>query len=419
MSESFVLNNGMQVIVIPNHIVPAVTHMVWYKVGAIDEPPGKSGLAHVLEHMMFKGTEKIGPGEFSKKIAQHGGNDNAFTTQDYTAYYQSIGKEFLKMVMEMEADRMRNLQFSSKDFDKELDVVLEERNMRFENVPRSILTEKMMHSLFPNHPYGIPTIGWREEIQNLTRKDALDFYDKYYSPNNAILVISGDVTAEEIKPLAEKYYGEIKSFPLIERPVIKDLPVKVNEPLITLNDEKVTEPELIIYIPAPNHNTEKSKYTYPTLLLAHMLGSGNSSILYTSLVDNQGIAAHASAYYDDIAIGPSVFNIFVIPAPGKTIQLIEKSLNNEIKKLLEDGIKEVDLERAKHELIASAIYSRDGLTPMARIFGSIAASGTDISYVANWEENINAVTVDQVNEAADFLFASQPRVTGILLPEKE
>jgi zinc protease len=418
ISKSFFLDNGMQVIVIENHIVPAVTQMVVYKIGAAHEKKGKSGIAHVLEHMLFKSTDKLKSGEFSKIVAQYGGNDNAYTTKDFTAYHQSISKDKLELVMEMEADRMKNLNFTQEEFDKEIQVVLEERNMRIENSPRNVLIEKMQTALFENHPYGTQVIGLREDIENLSRPDAFNFYKKYYSPNNAILIVSGDITIDEIKPLAEKYYGTISKQEIDKTKVPTKLPTKYWSKTVKHSDSKVQGAEIIYYYEVPSLNTDKSEYGYPLVLLSHILGSGNTSILYQSLVIKQEIAAYSGANYDDISLGPSIFSIHIIPNQNISLERVEKLFDKEIKNLIEKGINKNDLERAKNELITAAIYARDGISPMANIYGTVVGTGISPEYINNWGDNLNSVSIEDINNAIELVFNESPKIIGKLLPKK-
>ena len=412
--QSFKLDNGLEVILVPNHTVPIVTQMIWYRYGSANEPHSKSGIAHFLEHMMFKGTDKFSSGAFSKKVAQKGGKDNAFTSRDFTAYHQTISKENLEMVMEMEADRMRNLKFTQEQFDTEKKVILEERSSRVDEVPAAILSEKMMKELFDGHPYGIPVIGKREEIEALERDDAFNVYNQAYSPNNAILILAGDITRKEAEPLVKKYYGSIPSREVSIDKISTNLPENNIQKRVAYADIKVKTPEQLIYFMAPNHHTRMSELTYPTILLAHILGSGDTSILYQNLVTDKKIAAFASADYDDFAIGPSVLIIHGIPSHGNKIEVLEKAILDEILKLTEQEIDSETIARAKNELIASAIFARDGVEPMANLFGRIVASNIDEDYLDKWDENINKVTASDIKEAANFIFNNMPVVIGAL-----
>ena len=282
--QSFTLKNGLQVIVVPNHKIPAVTQMMWYKVGAVEDPAGKSGLAHFVEHLMFKGTPKHPKGEFSKLVEQNGGHENAFTAHDYTAFYQVISKEKLPLIMELEADRMHNLVLEPEDVEKERRVILEERKMRYDNQPRALLKEKMDDALYPNTPYHIQAIGWEKEMEGLTREDALAFYKKYYAPNNGILIVAGDVDAKEVEKLANKYYGPLPSNPNIKPRA--DYPVlsPVTNKDLVFHDARVKEPEFWREYIAPNYSENDGDDYYSLVLLSKIMGEGNLSRLYRDLV---------------------------------------------------------------------------------------------------------------------------------------
>ena len=415
-AKGFTLGNGMQVVVIPNTKVSAVSHMVWYKIGAVDEPLGKSGIAHFLEHLMFKGTPRYGKGEFSKTVAKSGGNDNAFTGYDYTAYFQNISRDKLELVMDMESDRMENLIIEEKEVLTERDVVLEERSSRVDNKPSSVIREQMRAALYRNHPYGTPLIGWRHEIASLTLKDAKDWYDKYYAPNNAILVVSGDITEKELRPLAEKHYGKIK---------IKETPMRVmvTEPMdnfsaikISHTDDKVTRPEWSKYYLAPSQNTDKKEHTYPLVLLSYILAESDTSRLYQNLVVEKQIAASVSSYYNDLQLGESFFGIYATPSDKSSLKEVEKEIEEQIKSIQEKGVSEEELKRAKKALIAETIYAREDLKTLAYLYGQVMASGLGMEFVDNWEGNINKVSVKQVQQAAKEVFQTEKSVTGYLKP---
>ena len=294
--ETFTLDNGMDVVVIPNRRAPIVQHMVWYKVGAADEPVGKSGTAHFLEHLLFKGTERMAPGRFSEIVAENGGQENAFTSSDYTGYYQTVARDRLEIMMDLEADRMTNLRLTDELVLPERDVVLEERRSRIDNEPGSKLREMMNAALYLNHPYRYPVIGWEHEIRALTTRDALDFYERWYAPNNAILIVAGDITAEEVRPLAEKYYGAIPARAVPERRRASE-PEQHAPRRVRLESERVRQPSVSISYLAPSHNRGAVEHAYPLLVLDEILGGGATSRLYRSLVVEQGIAAAAGSSY--------------------------------------------------------------------------------------------------------------------------
>lgn len=412
-TENFTLKNGMQVVVIPNTKVPAVSHMVWYKAGAQDEVAGKSGLAHFLEHLMFKGTANFPRGQFSKMVSKAGGNDNAFTSADFTAYFQNIAKEKLPMVMELEADRMANLVFDEKEVDKERKVILEERSMRTDNDPSALLREQMRAALYLNHPYGRPIIGWRHEMEKLSPEDAKGWYESYYSPNNAILIVSGDITAKELKPLAEKYYGSITPRPVKERLLLSE-PPQIAQRRLIVRDDKVNKPQWSRYYMAPSIMSKSDINTYALTLLSQILGEADTSRFYQNLVVDGQKASSIGSYYDDLMTGPSVFAISATPANNTSMEDMENAIDGEIAKIKKDGVTADELERAKKSLIADTIYAREDLKTLAYLYGQVMVMGLGTDYVNNWEDNIKSVTIEDVKKAANSVLILQNSVTGEL-----
>ncbi|NBX03115.1 MAG: insulinase family protein [Alphaproteobacteria bacterium] len=302
--EHFTLRNQLEVYVIPNHRIPAISHMMWYRIGAADDPQGKSGLAHYHEHMMFKATKKLKTGEYSDIIARHGGQQNAFTGYDATSYYVDIAKEKLPLVMDLEADRMRGLRPSDEDASKEKDVIIEERRMRTDNNPAALLSEQVNAALYRHHPYHLPVIGWRHEMETLTKNDALDFHEKYYHPNNAILIVSGDITAAELKPLAEKYYGNLKPAKIPTRRWNQE-PPQLGARRITLHHENVKQPIFARSYATDSMGYGKKENALPLFVLSQVLAGGRSSRLYQSLAVEQKIATAVDANYNPFAMGPA------------------------------------------------------------------------------------------------------------------
>lgn len=415
--QSFTLDNGLRVIVIPNHKVPAVTHMVWYKIGAMDELPGKTGNAHFLEHLMFKGTSHVPEGEFSSRIAKNGGNDNAFTSWDYTAYFQMISADKLPFVMELEADRMQGLNFSDQAVSKEREVVMEERRMRVDNDPASRLYEKMRESLFQNTAYGRPLIGYQKDIEKLTHNHAMDFYHSYYAPNNAVLVVAGDITPSKLKSLAKQYFGSIPAKSLPER-VLPATPETGAERRITLKDEKVQNEEWIRMYLAPSQRAGESKDSYALSILAFYLGGSQTSYLYKTLVVDQKVAVDVSVNYDDLSLGMSTFEIAIEPKPGISLELLENKTEEALEALNKNGITDKDLKRVKDYLTAQVTYSREGFKTMAYIYGQVAMLDLPLSYVDDWEKNIQAVTKEQLLNAGAKILKEDNAVTGYLKPRK-
>jgi zinc protease len=407
--KTFHLPNGMQVVLIENHRAPVVSHMVWYNVGAADEEPGKSGLAHFFEHLMFKGTDTVAPGAFSKIVKRLGGNDNAFTSQDYTGYYQNIPKKHLETVMKMEADRMTNLDASKENILTERDVIIEERKQRTDNNPSAILREEVNNALFANHPYGTPVIGWMSEIKGLTPDSVREFYNKWYAPNNAILVVSGDMTVEELRPLAEKYYGQIEPTSVPDRLLPDPAPIKTDH-RITYRDPRVGTPVIQFKYRAPRGSEAME-------VLASAFGGTTTSQLYRSLVVEQQKAVQTGIYYTPVSRGPGSVTVYAIPAPGTSVEDMEAVLKDEIDQLLEQGIAEQEIERAQQRLVDAAIYGRDSLMGPAMVIGRALTAGFDLDYVENWPEAIKSVNMEDVITIRDQVFNGENRpVISYLLP---
>jgi zinc protease len=414
--ETFTLPNGLQVVVVSNHRVPVVTHMIWYKVGAMDEPPGKSGLAHFLEHLMFKGTDTLKPGEFSATVARNGGQENAFTSQDYTGYYQSVAVDRLELMMKIEADRMTNLVLTDEIIEPERQVVIEERRSRTDNDPSAILREQVNTVLFQNHPYRIPIIGWQEEIEHLSRKDIVDFYHAWYAPNNAILVISGDVTMEQVKPLAEKYYGPIPAKPLPERVKWYEPPLKA-ERHVEMKHPRVRQPAWSRRFIAPGSTFGATEHAEALQVLSEILSGGATSRLYKTLVVEDKTAIEVGAWYDGDGRGPGTFGFYVSPPSGGDVNASAAAVDAQIKKLVENGVTQDEVDRAVRQLQASAIYANDSYRTPARVIGGALASGRTLEDVESWPERIGAVTVDSVNKAIAAVFKDKMSVTALLLPD--
>jgi len=413
--DSFNLDNGMQVVVIENHRAPVVSHWVWYKVGTADSPVGKSGLPHFVEHLMFKGTDEIPPGEFSRTVARHGGNDNAMTSADFTAYFQNIARDRLEMVMEMEADRMANLRLELEQVLSERDVVLEERRSRVDNQPSALWAEQLSAAQYLNHPYRLPIIGWYHEIESYTKEDALAFYDAWYAPNNAILVVAGAVTAEELKPLAERTYGQVQSREVPERTRLVE-PPQIVERRIELAHERVEQPSLMRSYLAPSFATAEGGEAYALEVLAELFGSGGTSRLYRSLVVEQGLATSAGAFYRGSSLDLTTFRVYASPRPGGDLDALEAAIDAEIARLLEGGVTPEEVARVQKRMIAEAVYARDSLTTAVRVFGSALTTGSTIEDVEAWPERVAEVTPEAVLEAARLVFDRDRSVTGRLIP---
>ena len=415
---TFTLGNGLQVVVIPDHRTPVVTQMIWYKVGSADETPGKSGLAHFLEHLMFKGTAKHPAGEFSQTVLRIGGNENAFTSSDYTGYFQRVPKEQLGSMMEFEADRMTGLVLKDENVLPERDVVLEEFNMRVANNPDARLTEQIMAALYLNHPYGRPVIGWHHEIEKLDREDALAFYRRFYAPNNAILVIAGDVDPDDIRPMAERTFGVIAAQPAIPAQRIRPQePEPAGPRTVTLSDPRVEQPALRRYYLVPSAATAAAGESATLDVLAQLMGGGSNSYLYRRLVVERSLAVTATAAYQGTSLDATQFSISASPRPGVAFAQVEQAIDEVIADIGQNGIRAEDLERVKTQLIAETIYAQDNQAALARWYGGAMTTGLSIEDLRNWPERIRAVTAEQVRGAAQKWLDVKRSVTGYLVKD--
>jgi len=414
----FTLQNGLQVLIIEDHRTPVVTQMVWYKVGSADETPGKSGLAHFLEHLMFKGTANHPVGEFSQTVLKIGGNENAFTSSDYTGYFQRVPREQLPKMMEFEADRMTGLVLRDENVLPERDVVLEEYNMRVANNPDARLNDQIMAALYLNHPYGRPVIGWHHEIEKLGREDALAFYRRFYAPNNAILVIAGDVEAKDVRPLVEQTFGKVPPQPAIPvRRIRPQEPEPAAPRTVTLADPHVEQPTLKRLYLVPSAATAAPGESAALDVLAQLMGGGSNSYLYRALVVDRPLAVSANAAYQGTSLDPTQFSISVSPRPGVDFAAVEKIVDGAIFDIAQNPVRAEDLERVKTQLIAEAVYAQDNQAAMARWYGGGLTSGLSVEDIRGWPDRIRAVTSDQIRAAAQKWLDKKRSVTGYLIKD--
>ncbi len=411
----FTLANGLEVVVLPDHRAPVITHMIWYKIGAADETPGKSGLAHFLEHLMFKGTEKNPGAAFSQQIAAIGGQENAFTTSDYTGFFQRVPRAHLKEMMALEADRITGLVLTDDVVRPELNVVLEEQNMRVANNPGARLGEQMDAALYLNHPYGRPVIGWRQEIEKLGREDALAFYRRFYTPNNAIVVVAGDVTPEEVKVDAEETYGKVAPRADANPRARPMEPVQEAPRSVTLADSRVEQPSVSRDYLAPSETTAKPGESEALDVLAHVLGDGENCRLYRSLVIDKGLALNAGAFYSGTALDYGKFSVYGSPKAGVSLRDVESGIDAVLADIMDHGVTTDELERAKTRLIADAVYAQDNQATLARWYGAALATGQTVDMVRTWPDRIRAVTADAVQRAARTWLDRKQSVTGYLV----
>jgi zinc protease len=413
----FTLANGLELVVIPDHRAPIVTHMIWYKVGAADEQPGKSGIAHFLEHLMFKGTEKHPAGSFSGAVIGVGGQENAFTSSDYTAFYQRVPRQHLARMMELEADRMTGLVLTDEAVLPERDVVLEEQNSTVANNPGARLGEQIDAALYLNHPYGRPVIGWRPEIEKLSRADAVDFYKRFYGPNNAIVVVAGDVEPEEVRALAERIYGAVAPRFQVGPRLRPQEPPPAAMRTVTLSDPRVAQPSLQRSYLVPSVATAKRGESEALEVLAHILGRGASSRFYLKLVVEKGLALSVGASYSGSALDPTRFTIYGVPKPDIGLPQLDQEIDAVISEVAGQGVRADELELAKTRLIADSVYAQDSQTTLARWYGTALTTGSTVENVKAWPDRIRAVTADAVRDAAREWLDKRRSVTGYLIKD--
>lgn len=413
----FRLENGLELVVIENHRAPVVVHMVWYRVGAADEAPGKSGIAHLFEHLMFKGTDKYPEGAFSRLIEAEGGMDNAFTTHDYTAYFQRIAADRLPLVMALEADRMRNLRLSEEDVETEKKVVLEERNQRTDSDPGALFREQRMAVQYLNHPYGRPVIGWRHEVAALAREDALRFYRTYYAPNNATVVVVGDVIPEKVRALAEQHYGLLApsaDLPPRRRP---QEPPHLAERRLEMHDARVARPYVIRTYYLPPEMVKDRRRAAALTMFAELLGGGATSRLTQALVNERKIALSTAAFADVDRLDSGIFMLYAVPTPGTSLADMEKALDDEVAAFIERGIDPDDLARARTRVKAAVICGRDSMMAEAREYGAALSLGRSVEDVRRWPELLADVSDAEILAAGRAALDRRRAVTGYLAPK--
>lgn len=414
--SSFTLGNGMRVVVIPDRRAPVVTHMVWYRVGSADEPQGKAGIAHFLEHLMFKGTKRFPAGEFSRLVRANGGEENAFTTRDYTAYFQRVASDRLEMVMELEADRMQNLVLTENDVRTELLVVQEERRERTDNDPSSLLAEQLDVVLYAVHPYRKPVIGWMDEVEQLKLNDALDFYHAHYEPANAVLIVAGDVTEDVVKSLAEKYYGTLRNIKTAVPADRTSEPAPIAERRVILKDERVSTPSFRRSYLAPAASKVGLRGDVALQILASELGGGSQSRLHRRIVVEQKLAAYAGAWYSGDARDYGTFGVYAAPNQGVSMEALETAVDKVVDEVAADGITVEELERNRNSLAAQSTYLLDSQQSLAQIFGTALMTGQSVDDVLNWEKTLATVTLEDVVAAARRVIDRKASATGLLLP---
>ena len=414
----FTLNNGMEVVVVEDHRAPSVQQMVWYRAGSADEPKGSSGVAHFLEHLLFKATDKMDAGEFSATVAKNGGRDNAFTSYDYTAYFQRVAADRLELMMQMESDRMKNIRLTPENIATERDVIIEERNQRTENDPSALFREQLNAAQYLNHRYGTPVIGWMHEMRELDLQDALDFYKLYYSPNNAILVVSGDVEPDNVRQLAEQYYGEIPANPELPERLRTQEPPQTAERRLTFRDDRVAQEYVSRSYLAQERDPGDQKTAAALTILAELLGGGTTSYFAEKLQFDTSIATYSAAFYSGQSLDDTTFNIVVVPQPGVSLQDAEDAMDAAVAGFMKDGVDAEQLERIKQQVRAEQIYARDNADSVANRYGSALAIGLSVQDVQDWPDVLEAVTADDIMQAAKDVFNREASVTGWLMREE-
>lgn len=415
---TFTLENGLQVVVVENDRVPVVSHMVFYKVGGADEPRGKSGIAHFLEHLMFKGTKSVPLGAFSAEVKRIGGRENAFTSYDYTGYFQNVAKEHLGRMMELEADRMANLLLPADQIQPELEVVREERRSRIDNDPSSLHGEQVAAATYLAYPYRIPLIGWEDEVAQLTRDDAEAFYRTWYAPNNAILLVAGDVTADEVRRMAERTYGLIPARDVPDREALRGgEPEQISARIVEGTSPRIDQPSWSRRWLAPGRRWGDTAQTPALEVAAEILGGGPTSRLYRALVVDQAVAVYAGAGYSPSGLGPQTFAVYTSPRADTPIDALEAAVEAEIETLLRDGVTDAEVAAAVTRLKRGAIFARDDSLAPSRIFGTELAAGGTIADVEEWPDRIAAVTPAAVLDALRSVLVERRSVTSILRPE--
>lgn len=417
---TFTLDNGMEVVVIEDHRAPVVTHMLWYRVGSADEPVGVSGVAHFLEHLLFKATDTLESGEFSATVAANGGDDNAFTSFDYTAYFQRIAADRLPLMMQMEADRMNNLRLTEEDIETERQVIIEERNQRTETSPGALAREQMRAAQYLNHRYGVPIIGWMHEMESLEMADTLAFYDLYYSPNNAILVVAGDVYPDDVRALAEEFYGVIPAEPDLPERIRSEEPPQRAERRLIYEDGRVSSDYVTRSYLAPERDSGAQETAAALVYLSEILGGSSfTSVLGTKLTFEADIALFSGAGYNAQSLDDTTFSVSVVPADGVSLAQAEAAMDQALAEFMEEGIDPEQLERIRTQLRASEIFARDSVDGLARRYGAALTQGLTVADVQAWPDILQAVTAEDIMAAAELVFDVNQSVTAYVVASRE
>ncbi len=416
--SEFTLENGLRLLVIPDRRAPVVTHMIWYKVGSADDPQGRSGIAHFFEHLMFKGTSTYPNNEFSSAVAAIGGRENAFTSWDYTAYYQKVAPSALADMMRFEADRMSNLVITEDVFLPERDVVLEERSGRVDRSPSAILSEFSRAALHVNHPYSVPIIGWEHEIKTLTMEDALAFYERWYQPWNAIVVVAGDVDPQETLKLAQITYGKIVATTKPLERTWTSSPAPVVSQNLVYKDERVTQPSWQRMFRVPSYQVAEQGEAEALDLLSTIMGGSATSRFQKEIILEQELATAAGAFYQGSSRDMTSFGFYAVPRGDTKLADVSKAMEDQVDRLLKDGVTQRELDRARQAYLKSIIYSQDSQVTLARIFGSVLTIGGSVEDLTSWPDRLKKVTVEDVNRVARKYLDRNRSITSRLLPKE-
>ncbi len=411
----FALQNGLQVLVVPDHRSPVVTQMLWFRVGSVDDPPGLSGMAHFFEHMMFRGTKTVPGDQFSLTVSRNGGEEDAFTTHDYTCFYEQIARDRLPLIMGLEADRIANLDLSDTNVNTEREIVLEERRMRIDNDPQALMREQLEAALHLSHPYGRPVIGWPEEIRRIDRNSAQSFYTHHYAPNNAILVVAGDITPDEVRKDAEAAFGRVPARDLVPRWQFAQ-PPRLAETRMTIVRPDVKVPVFLRVYRVTSYTEATPGQAEALEVLAQLMGGDVTSALYRGLVVQKKIATEIGASYDGYNRDSGEFFVYAIPKPGVRIETVERAIDGVIAAFSSNLPSAADLARAKTQLVANATYRRDSQYELASTYGQALVIGLTVDDVEQWPDRIRAVSGNDVREAAKNSLIRREAVTGYLLP---
>lgn len=416
---SFALPNGLQAVVIEDHRAPVVVNMVWYRVGSADEVPGRSGIAHFLEHLMFQGTGNLAPGEFSDRVEATGGSDNAFTSYDYTAYFQRVAASELDGMLRMEADRMVGLKLTAEDVATERDVIIQERAQRTDSNPGALLTEQMNAALYLNHPYGRPVIGWKHEMEALGQEDAVAFYRANYAPNNATLVIAGDVEPEAVKVLVERHFGALPPSDAIAARQRPAEPPPLAPRRIALVDARVSEPYVTRSYLAPERNPGDQRKAAALVLLAELLGGNpTTSLLARRLQFDRKIAVYAGAGYSGTSLDATSLQITVVPLPEVGLKAAEAALDEVLDAFFAEGVDAAEFARIKAQVRAAEIYADDSTQGLAQKYGAALTVGLSLEDIEAWPQILADVTAEEVMAVAAEVLVPENSVTGWLSAEE-